>query len=125
MASGLLVVAFTAFTVAGVAAPTAVAVDTTASTTALPCTASMSDPHPHHGHTTSVLVRTAARASVVAAAHYRTTTTTHKGVAAANGRASISFKISNATYGFTVKVTVTVTAHGVHRSCATSFTPRP
>jgi hypothetical protein len=86
----------------------------------------MSDPHPSHNQTTDVDVRTGvAGASVTATAHYKTTSTSHTASAAGGGSAVVPFDISRATYGYPVRVSVTVKSGGTSRSCSTSFTPEP
>jgi hypothetical protein len=90
----------------------------------LACSAAMSDAHPAQYSTTTVIVHTGvAGAAVMATAHYKTKDTTNYGTAAGNGVASIDFRISRATVGYTVIVDVTVNASGTSKSCSTSFTP--
>lgn len=89
----------------------------------LPCSASMSNSHPADFTTTDVQVHTANFANVTTVAHYRTTNTTHRGIAGRKGNLSISYRISKATPGFKVKVSVTVVKGSQHGSCSTSFTP--
>jgi hypothetical protein len=94
-----------------------------ATTSALACRASMSNPHPVDYSTTDVIVHTGvAGATVTATAYYKTTDTSHTSTAAGNGTADIPFRISRATPGYTVEVDVNVHAHGASRSCTTSFT---
>jgi hypothetical protein len=90
---------------------------------ALPCSASMSNSHPKQYTTIKVNVHTAAFAGVTTVAHYKTTSTTHHGTAGHRGNVSISYYISGATPGYTVKVSVSVKSGARHGSCATSFTP--
>jgi hypothetical protein len=90
---------------------------------ALPCSASMSNSHPADFTTTKVQVRTAAFTKVTTVAHYRTTDTKHKGTAGRKGNLSISYRISKATPGFKVTVSVSVVKGSQHGSCSTSFTP--
>ena len=92
-------------------------------TVALSCSAGMSNRTPSQNSTTYVLVRTAGGASVTATAHYKTTDTSHSVTASASGRASLAFRISRATVGFTVVVDVTVSKAGHAASCSTSFVP--
>jgi hypothetical protein len=89
----------------------------------LPCRASMSNSHPADYHTTDVLVHTAARARVTTRAYYRTTTTTHRGIAGGGGGARIPYRISDATPGYRVKVSVSVVKGSRSGRCSTSFTP--
>lgn len=89
----------------------------------LTCSASMSNGSPSHNETTDVEVATGVSgASVTATAHYKTKDTTHT-VSAGGGNAVVPFDISDATYGYTVDVDVTVSADGATQSCSTSFTP--
>jgi len=92
--------------------------------TSLPCSASMSNSHPHDYTTTNVLVHTAARAHVTTVAHYKTTNTTHRTVAGSRGNAKIPYYISRATPGYKVKVSVSVSSGSRTGSCSTSFTPQ-
>lgn len=89
----------------------------------LPCKATMSSSRPKDYTTTYVRVVTVARARVTTTAHYRTTNTTHHATANASGKASIAYRISRATPGYKVKVSVTVKSGTRKGSCATSFTP--
>jgi hypothetical protein len=96
---------------------------TTAGALTVPCRASMSNPRPPQYSTTNVLVRTTPRAAITTTAYYRTKTTTHKATANLLGRASVPYRISDATPGFRVVVKVSV-KFGAHAgSCSTSFTP--
>jgi hypothetical protein len=92
--------------------------------TALPCSASMSNSHPHDYTTTDVRVHTAARAYVTTVAHYKTTNTTHHAVAGSKGNASIPYYISGATPGYKVQVSVSVSGGSRTGNCSTSFTPQ-
>jgi hypothetical protein len=89
----------------------------------LPCHATMSNRHPADFTTTTVRVRSVAKAKVTTTAHYRTTDTTHHGRTNRHGRAGIPYDISGATAGF--RVVVDVTVKWPHRSgrCRTAFTP--
>jgi hypothetical protein len=91
-------------------------------TSALSCTASMSNASPAQYSTTDVLVRTAAGATVSATAHYKSTDTTHTGTADSSGNEGFAFHISRATHGFTVEVDVQVSSGGQGAACSTSFT---
>jgi len=89
----------------------------------LTCHASMSNAHPWDYSTTDVLVSTVGSAAVTTTAHYKSTTTMHHGVANASGKAVIAYKISRATKGFRVVVSVRVQKASRTGSCSTSFTP--
>jgi hypothetical protein len=89
----------------------------------LACAVLMSNTQPEENHTTEVLVNTAAGATVTATAHFRTTTTSHTDRATATGHTDIPFEVTKGTIGFRVLVDITIKAHGLSRSCATSFTP--
>jgi hypothetical protein len=90
---------------------------------ALACQASMSDASPTDYTDDDVEVTTAPYADVSTVAYYRTTSTAESGQADGGGNASIGYYISGATIGYTVDVSVTVTAGGQSASCSTSFTP--
>jgi hypothetical protein len=121
------VVAWATGGVLGLAAPLIPAVPGTpalaSAARALPCHASMSNPHPADYTTTDVRVRTASRASVTSIAHYRTVNRRHHRQASAAGRVSIPYYISGATPGYTVVVSVRVRRGARTGSCSTSFTP--
>ena len=89
----------------------------------LACSASMSNAHPADYTYTDVRVHTGNFAAVTTVAHYRTTNTTHHGTAGHKGNVSISYYISGATPGYTVKVSVSVKKGTRTGSCSTSFTP--
>jgi hypothetical protein len=90
---------------------------------ALPCSARVSNVHPTDYSSLTVYVKTRPRAVVQTTANYRTTSTTHSGVANSSGNAAIAYRISRATSGFTVIVTVVVHLEGASGRCRTSFTP--
>ena len=96
----------------------------TAKTAALTCAASVSNASPAQNSTTSVLVTTAAGASLTVTAHYKSKDTTHSATADGAGHASVPFDISRASIGYTVVVDVSVSANGHTGSCSTAFTPR-
>jgi hypothetical protein len=107
------------------AVTTTVAPPAPTQSSALTCSASMSNSSPSQYSTVDVIVHAGVGgASVTATAHYKSTNTTHTGTAGSNGVASIPFYISRATIGYQVEVDVTVSAAGSTRSCSTSFTPR-
>jgi hypothetical protein len=83
----------------------------------------MSDASPTDYTDDDVEVTTAPYADVSTVAYYRTTSTAESGQADGGGNASIGYYISGATIGYTVDVSVTVTAGGQSASCSTSFTP--
>ena len=89
----------------------------------VPCHTWVSNSKPKDYSTVDVWVVTAGRASVATAAHYRTTTTKHTAKANAKGDAEIAYRISDATPGYKVKVSVSVTSGHHAGSCSTSFTP--
>jgi hypothetical protein len=92
-------------------------------TTALPCSASMSNSRPADYTTTDVRVRTAAHAGVTTVAHYKTVNREHTGKANAKGQATIYYYISGATPGYKVVVSVRVTLGSRSGNCSTSFIP--
>ncbi len=118
---------FVTVAAAGVVATTgvtgAVAASASSRAAALPCSASMSNSHPKDYTTTDVRVHTAAYAHVTTVAHYRTTSTKHRAAAGPRGNATIAYRISDATPGYKVKVSVTVTKGSRTGRCSTSFTP--
>jgi hypothetical protein len=83
----------------------------------------MSNSHPADYTTTTVRVKTVARARVTTDAYYRTVTREHHGRTNAYGRARIPYYISGATPGYEVIVDVHVSWPHRHGSCQTSFTP--
>lgn len=90
----------------------------------LRCHASVSNSKPKDFTTVDVFVRTADFARVRTVAHFKTTNHAKVRKASAHGRATVPYLISDATPGFKVKVTVTVTKGNRSGRCATSFTPR-
>lgn len=91
----------------------------------LTCRASVSPSKPRQYTTVVVTVKTGqAKASVRTVAHYKTTKTAHSAKSNSKGKATISYYISGATVGRSVKVTVTVKKNGKTRTCSTSFRPR-
>lgn len=87
------------------------------------CSASMTDATPARYSTTTVVVRASPGAAVSATAHYRSTSTTHSATAGGSGVAQLPFRISGATLGYQVDVTVTATTAAGRATCSTSFTP--
>jgi len=83
----------------------------------------MSNAHPKDYTTTDVLVSTVANAAVTTTAHYMSKLTIHHGVASAAGKAVIAYKISRATHGSRVVVSVKVQKGSRTGNCSTSFTP--
>lgn len=99
---------------------------TATAATRMPCAAHMSDARPRQYSTIHVLVSSWGGAAVTTEAHYKTTGTTKRGrTDPRTGRASIAYRISDATVGFKVTVNVTVHKSTHHGSCSTSFVPRP
>jgi hypothetical protein len=90
----------------------------------LPCSARMSNASPVQNSRTDVLISTAVSAAVSTIAHYKTTNTTHTATADRLGRADVPYRISRATKGYRVVVTVTVRKGAAAGSCSTSFVPR-
>jgi hypothetical protein len=112
--------ATTGATVTG-AAPTTTS--TNAAARALTCAALMSNTQPEPNHTTDLLVQTAAGATVTATAHFKAGPSAQTDKAPATGHADLTFAVGNAPLGFMVVVDITVAAHGLSKSCGTSFTP--
>ena len=120
LAAGLLL--FTTPLSAAAAAPL---VTSSSAAAVKACTASMSVPNPHQHTTTTVRVgRLAGGARVTTVAHYKTTSTTHTATSAANGTAALPYKISSATKGFKVVVSVTAVKGSTRWSCSTAFVTR-
>jgi len=94
-----------------------------APTSSISCHASMSNSRPSDYSTTYVNVSTVAHASVTTTAHYKTKNTSHSATANGSGKASVPYRISGATPGFRVVVSVSVHKGGKSGSCSTSFTP--
>jgi hypothetical protein len=95
----------------------------TGASTPLPCHAAMSSAHPTEYSTTDVEVVTTPLAAITTVAAYKTKATPHSTVASKLGKATIAYKISDATAGFVVKVTVSVKLGARAGTCSTSFTP--
>jgi ABC-type transport system involved in cytochrome c biogenesis permease subunit len=89
----------------------------------LACHASMSNAHPADYSTTYVRVSTVGGAAVTTVAHYASKNTTHYATANSAGKAVIAYKISRATHGFRIVVSIKVQKSGRSGSCSTSFTP--
>lgn len=90
------------------------------------CSAHMTVAHPHHYATTQVVVTKLAKgAKVTTVARYKTTKTTKTGTATSAGKATVTYRVSSATYGRKVPITVTAAKGSTHWSCSTSFTPEP
>lgn len=81
----------------------------------------MSNSHPADYTTVKVNVKTAAGAGVTTVAYYKTVATIK--ATYDSGPASISYYISGATPGFTVRVGVLVVDGSRTASCLTRFTP--
>jgi hypothetical protein len=103
------------------AAPAATSTDATAS--ALTCHVLLTNTQPEPNRSTDVIVQTAAGATVTATAHFKAGPSTQTDKAPATGHADLTFAVGNAPLGFTVQVDVTVAAHGLSRTCGSSFTP--
>lgn len=122
-ASLVLAAPVTALLAVATPAVSASAAPVTAHKTTVPCHTWVSNSKPKDYSTVDVWVVTGGRASVTTVAHYRTTNTKHTAKANAKGDAEIAYRISGATPGYKVKVSVSV-ASGHHAgSCSTSFTP--
>ncbi len=95
-----------------------------ASSSGLPCHASMTNYHPRDYTSTGVKVRTAPYADIETAAHYKTTTHRKYATAGSTGRWTIWYYISGATPGYKVVVKVHVRKGSEKRTCSMWFTPR-
>ncbi|MCK9921960.1 hypothetical protein MXD61_08690 [Frankia sp. AgPm24] len=91
--------------------------------TTLSCRALALVPNPTMNQTEPVLIETASSARVTGLAHYRTTTTRKSGTADTLGRAVLRWRISHATPGYRVLITITVSSGSQRATCTTSFTP--
>jgi hypothetical protein len=86
------------------------------------CTVSMSNASPpQYSSETANIHSTLANSTVVLTKHYKTTTSVNNGSTNGSGNAAITFNISGASVGYTVKVSVSV-GNGA-ASCSSSFTP--
>jgi hypothetical protein len=103
--------------------PTLASVANEASSASLPCIAHVDNAHPTDYSTVVVSIHTRSHARITTTAHYRTTNTVKTTVASASGSASVAYRISRATGGFRVIVTVVARVGAVTGSCTTSFTP--
>jgi hypothetical protein len=90
----------------------------------LPCHAWVSNSKPRDYSTVDVWVATAKHAAVTTVAHYRTKNTKHTAWASNKGDAEIAYRISDATPGYKVKVSVAVVSGHHGGSCSTSVTPK-
>jgi hypothetical protein len=89
----------------------------------LACSARVDNPRPTDYLTVTVFVHTIGGAHVTTTAHYRTTSTVETTVASHSGSAVLSYRISRATSGFRVVVTVQVRNGTRSGTCRTYFTP--
>lgn len=118
VAVGLVTVAASGLLAAPAGASTGPAI------TKLTCSAKMSNSRPKQYSTIQVEIHSAAAASVTTSAKYRTTITKHAGKTNSAGNVNIAYKISRATVGFKVVVSVSVAKAGYTTGgCSTSFTP--
>jgi hypothetical protein len=92
-------------------------------TVKVPCHTWVSNSKPKDYSTVDVWVATASRASVTTVAHYKTKNTKHTAWANKKGDAEIAYRISDATPGYKVNVSVSVTSGRYGGSCSTSFVP--
>ena len=123
-ASLALAVPVTALLAAAIPAVSASAAPVAAHTAMAPCHTWVSNSKPKDYSTVDVWVVTAQRAAVTTVAHYKTKNTKHTVRANARGDAEIAYRISDATPGYKVKVSVSVASGHHGGSCSTSFTPR-
>jgi len=65
-----------------------------------------------------------ANASITAVAQYKTTKTTKTGMTNSQGECVLEYKISGATVGYPVNVTVEASHNGLGDRASTSFTPK-
>jgi hypothetical protein len=122
-ASLVLAAPLTALLAVATPAVSASAAPAVTHTAKLPCHTWVSNSKPKDYSTVDVWVVTARHASVATVAHYKTKNTKHTAKANTKGDAEIAYRISDATPGYKVKVSVSV-ASGHHAgSCSTSFTP--
>jgi hypothetical protein len=105
------------------AAAQVVLADSGVAATAMACRASVSEHHPRQYSDVDVYVSTLKHARVTTSAAYRTTTTNHYASADGQGNATVEYRISDATPGYKVKVSVTVRKSGRAGYCSTWFTP--
>ncbi len=122
-ASLVLAAPVTALLAVATPAVSASAAPTAANPTKVPCRTWVSNSKPKDYSTVDVWVATARDAGVTTVAHYKTKTTKHTAKANSKGAAEIAYRISDATPGYKVKVSVTVTSGRHTGSCSTSFVP--
>ena len=122
-ASLALAAPVTALLAVATPAVSASAAPVAAHTTKVPCRTWVSNSKPRDYSTVDVWVVTAKRAAVTTVAHYRTTSTRHTAHANAKGDAEIAYRISDATPGYKVKVSVSVAKGNRTGICSTSFVP--
>jgi len=89
----------------------------------LACTARVDNPRPTDYSTITVFVHTLGGAHIKTTAHYRTTSKVENTVASRSGSAVVSYRISRATSGFRVVITVQVRNGTRSGACKTYFTP--
>ncbi|MGC5167126.1 hypothetical protein [Luteimicrobium sp. DT211] len=98
---------------------------TAATTVRSHCTVTMSTTRPkQYSSTTARISHVGSRAKVVVKAKYKTTTNTKSTTATTAGKASVTYRISRATVGRRVPVTVTAKKGSHVWTCSTSFVPR-
>jgi hypothetical protein len=94
-----------------------------ASATGLLCTASVNNARPTDYSSVTVTIFSREGARVTATAHYKTTNTVKTGVTGSTGTAIVVYRISRATVGYRVFITVVAKMGKSSGSCRTSFTP--
>ena len=89
------------------------------------CKVSMSNSkQKQYSNTTVKVSKVGSKAKVTTTAHYKTTKTKKSATASKKGTANLNYRISGATPGKKVKVTVTAKKGKTTWSCSTSFTPK-
>lgn len=89
------------------------------------CAVKMSNAKPRQYSNTTVQVsKVGAKSKVTTTAHYKTTKTKKKATASNKGKANLVYRISGATPGKKVSVTVVATKGKTTWKCSTSFTPK-
>jgi hypothetical protein len=110
-------------TAAAIAVASVLPADAAQAATAVPCQATATVAHPSTNQTEPVYIATLTNARVEGVAHYKTTKTTKVGTTNVRGHLYLDWRISHATPGYRVIVTLSVVKGNVHGTCSTSFVP--
>jgi hypothetical protein len=110
-------------TAAAIAFALVVPAGTAQAATVVPCRATVSVAHPSTNQTEPVYIATLTNARVTGVAHYKTTNTSKVGTTNIRGHLYLYWRISHATPGYRVNITLAVVKGGMRGSCSTYFSP--